>query len=241
MCEDRCQPDDSQPGTYLLADRQRLRQVLLNLLSNAIKYNRPAGRVSLSCDRVAAPGDPAGPGTRLRLSVADTGVGLSEEEIGRLFTPFDRLKAEHTSTEGTGLGLALSKGLVEAMGGTVGVRSTLGEGSEFWVELPLADDPFAGRIAAVLETAACPEESVRGTVLYIEDNFSNTRLIEMLLEAHPGVELLGRGAGFARARSRPQPPARPDPARPAPARPAGWEVLASLQADPRTRDIPTVI
>ena len=145
QCEDHCQPEDRQPGAYVLADRQRLRQVLLNLLSNAIKYNQPQGRVSLTCERVLAPGDPTGLKTRLRLAVADTGVGLSEEEVGRLFTPFDRLKAEHTQTEGTGLGLALSKGLVEAMGGTLGVRSTLGAGSEFWVELPLADDPLLGR------------------------------------------------------------------------------------------------
>ena len=173
--------------------------------------------------------------------MADTGLGLSEQEITRLFTPFERLKAEHSLTEGTGLGLALSKGLVEAMGGTVGVRSTLGEGSTFWVELPLAADPFSAAGHPAHHAPATPPEIRRGTVLYIEDNLSNTRLIEMLLEAHPGVELLGAEQGslgleIARAR---QPnlilldlhlPDLP-----------GWEVLAALQKDPRTALIPTVI
>ena len=240
-CEDLCQAEDHHPGTYLLADRQRLRQVLLNLLSNAIKYNRPAGQVSISCDKVESGGGGSAAPTRLRLAVTDTGIGLSEEELKRLFTPFERLKAEHSRTEGTGLGLALSKGLIEAMGGAVGVRSTLGEGSTFWIELPLTEDP---RIAAG-QSALEPKEGFNsthcGTVLYIEDNLSNTRLIEMLLEAHPGVELLtaAQGSiGLEMARSR-----QPDlilldlhlPDIP------GWEVLAALQADPRTQDIPAVI
>ena len=239
-CEDGCLPDSDHPATYLMADRQRLRQVLLNLLTNAIKYNRPAGGVTLSCDRVPPAGEAPDQRTRLRLSVTDTGIGLSEEEIGRLFTPFDRLKAEHTRTEGTGLGLALSKGLVEAMGGTIGVRSTLGEGSTFWLELPLADDPLAA-VHTAHDPLAEAGKTCHGTVLYIEDNLSNTRLIEMLLEAHPGIELLGAeqgSLGLELARSR-----QPDlilldlhlPDLP------GWEVLAALQADPRTRAIPTII
>ena len=240
-CEDLCQAEDEYPGAYLLADRQRLRQVLLNLLSNAIKYNRPAGRVSLTCDKVASNVVGGAVPTRLRLSVTDTGIGLSEEEMTRLFTPFERLKAEHSRTEGTGLGLALSKGLIEAMDGTVGVRSTLGEGSTFWIELPLAEDPRAAAGQLTLDPGASLAETRRGTVLYIEDNLSNTRLIEMLLEAHPGVELLDAAQGsigLEIARSR-----RPDlilldlhlPDLP------GWEVLAALQADPRTQHIPAII
>ncbi len=238
QCEDLCQ---CEPTVHVLADRQRLRQVLLNLLSNAIKYNRAGGRVSIHCHQVPPAGGADGQPTRLRLEVTDTGIGLSAEEIGRLFTPFERLKAEHSLTEGTGLGLALSKGLIEAMGGRVGVRSVLGEGSTFWVELPLAESPLAavGRLVEALPVV--PPEGCQGTMLYIEDNLSNSRLVEMLLEAHPGVELLGAeqgSLGLEIARSR-----RPDlilldlhlPDLP------GWEVLEALRADPRTRDIPTVI
>jgi signal transduction histidine kinase len=114
------------------ADRQRLLQVLLNLTSNAIKYNHPGGRVEL----VALRGDDG----RAQLTVADNGRGLEPELVDRLFVPFDRLGLEHTGIEGSGVGLALSRGLTEKMGGTLGVRSSPGVGSTFWVDLPLATD-----------------------------------------------------------------------------------------------------
>jgi PAS domain S-box-containing protein len=120
--------DDHQ--VTVRADRQRLLQVLLNLTSNAIKYNHPGGRVDLHVESV---GD-----GRARLSVTDTGQGLEADQLERLFVPFDRLGLEHTGIEGTGVGLALSRGLAERMGGALGVRSTPGVGSTFWVELPLA-------------------------------------------------------------------------------------------------------
>ena len=110
------------------ADLQRLRQVLLNLLSNAIKYNRPKGRVTISA--IAS-------GTaRVRISVSDTGIGVAPEHEAQLFEPFQRLGAEHSTVEGVGIGLALSKKLVEAMGGEIGYATTPGEGSTFWVDLP---------------------------------------------------------------------------------------------------------
>ncbi|MCU1449134.1 MAG: hypothetical protein JWP02_1304, partial [Acidimicrobiales bacterium] len=115
--------------TYVFADRQRLLQVLLNLLSNAVKYNRTGGSVAVSCEE-AEPG-------RLRINVTDTGPGIRPEQLGGLFTPFERLGAEQTSVEGTGIGLALSRRLAEAMGGTVDVASVPGQGSTFWVELPV--------------------------------------------------------------------------------------------------------
>ena len=231
-CENGCAAAGSG-GLYVQADRQRLRQVLLNLLSNAIKYNREGGQVKVACHD--------GP-HRLRLEITDTGQGLTSDNIDHLFMPFERLGAERTATEGTGLGLTVCKALVEAMGGTVGVDSVPGEGSTFWVELPSAVDPRE-RLGNGLGPAALPvsESQHAGTILYIEDNVSNLRLIEMLLETRPGILLLSAmqgqlGLELARAR-------QPDlilldlhlPDLP------GWDVLSQLQADERTRDIPTVI
>jgi signal transduction histidine kinase len=113
------------------ADKQRLRQILLNLLSNAIKYNRPRGRVMVSSEMVE---------DMVRISVSDTGLGVSPEMVERLFIPFDRLNAEATGIEGTGLGLALSKNLTEAMGGTLIFDSTPGKGSTFTIQLPIFKD-----------------------------------------------------------------------------------------------------
>ncbi|HMA36029.1 MAG TPA: ATP-binding protein [Chloroflexia bacterium] len=114
----------------VLADRQRLRQALLNLLANAVKYNRPGGRVTVIWQ---APSDAV-----LRIAIQDTGLGIPPAKRTRLFSPFDRLDAEQTGVDGTGLGLALTKRLVEAMAGTLGVESVIGEGSTFWIELPRA-------------------------------------------------------------------------------------------------------
>jgi PAS domain S-box-containing protein len=119
---------------HVLADARRLKQVFLNLLSNAIKYNRSGGTVTVECWPTQATATP-----ELRICVKDTGLGLSVEKIARLFTPFDRLGAEQTGIEGTGLGLAYSKRMVAAMGGTLGMESMIGTGSTFWVDLPLAD------------------------------------------------------------------------------------------------------
>ncbi|MGH7372023.1 MAG: PAS domain-containing sensor histidine kinase, partial [Candidatus Methylomirabilales bacterium] len=125
--------DARSADRYVRADRQRVKQVLLNLLSNAVKYNRSGGRVIVRCLEVQ--------GDRLRVEVSDQGTGIAPEMMDRLFVPFERLEAEGTGVEGTGLGLALSKGLVEAMGGSLGVTSIPGQGSTFFVELPLAEAP----------------------------------------------------------------------------------------------------
>ena len=176
-----------QPPTgnhHVLGDRQRLKQILLNLLSNAVKYNRHGGSVQLDCEPVG--------GERLRVKVTDTGPGIPPESIQRLFVPFDRLGSEQTSIEGTGLGLPLTKCLAEAMGGALGVASVVGQGSTFWVELPLTQPTSERPTAAeLLPAQAQPERQHPAmTVLYIEDNLSNLQLVERLMSRRPGVTLI---------------------------------------------------
>ena len=176
-----------QPQTcdgYILGDRQRLKQILLNLLSNAVKYNREGGSVQLACEQVAR--------ERMQIKVTDTGTGVAPESVERLFVPFDRLGSERTSTEGTGLGLPLTKRLAEAMGGVLGVAGAVGQGSTFWIELPLTHGPIER-----LQRAEEPPQQDRPErerpplrVLYIEDNLSNLQLVEHVLGRRPGVELI---------------------------------------------------
>ena len=221
-------------ATYVLADRQRLKQVLINLLSNAVKYTAIKGCVTVSF---------ADSGKDLtRISVRDTGAGIPVEKLARLFTPFDRLGAEQSAVEGTGLGLALCQRLVHAMNGSIGVNSTLGDGSNFWLDLPHAQSPLQtlsvtrGPSSSELQLA---EDSRR--ILYIEDNFSNVTLVDQMLAERPALELMtamqGRvGLELARQHA-------PDlilldlhlPDMP------GWQVLAQLKADQLTREIPVVI
>jgi signal transduction histidine kinase/CheY-like chemotaxis protein len=222
-------------GEYVLGDRQRLKQVLLNLLSNAVKYNRPAGSVHLICEHVA--------GDRLRIKVTDTGLGIPPEAFERLFVPFDRLESEEGPVEGTGLGLPLSKGLAEAMGGTLELASVPQQGSSFWVELPLAEAPElgAGEVAgSVPEQVKVEPTGPALTVLYIEDNVSNLQLVERVMQRR-GIALISAmrpqlGLDLASEH-------RPDlvlldlhlPDMP------GQEVLRRLQANPKTADIPVVV
>ena len=160
------------------ADRTRLKQVLLNLLSNAVKYNRHHGSVNVVC--VAESSD-AGPAVCVRVS--DTGAGLEPEQLSRLFVPFERLQAD-TRIEGTGIGLALSKRLVEAMGGSIGAESVPGVGSTFWVRMPLAAGAAARPEVTVGETTSPDVVSQTPIdVLCIEDNPANLRLIEGISRA----------------------------------------------------------
>jgi two-component system, sensor histidine kinase and response regulator len=171
-------------GHCVLADNQKLKQVLLNLLSNAVKYNRDQGEVTLSCEQ--------GPPGRLILIVSDTGPGIPSEKLGRLFVPFDRLGAEQTSVEGSGLGLPLSKGLVELMGGTLSVTSAVGQGSRFCVDLAQAQGaPQDVAEAVAKSTKDITSGPAKGwTLLYIEDNLDNVRLVQRILEHRPGNRLL---------------------------------------------------
>jgi PAS domain S-box-containing protein len=134
--------------THVLGDRQRLKQVLLNLLSNAVKYNREGGSVQLDCEPV--------PEERLRIRVTDTGLGIPPEAIGRLFVPFERVASQPSAIEGTGLGLPLSKRLAEAMGGNLEVSTIVGQGSSFWIELPLAEAPSSRPSASWTGTGPGP-------------------------------------------------------------------------------------
>ncbi len=222
---------------FVLADLQRLKQVLLNLLSNAVKYNVPGGSVTVSCE----------PSRRgwLRFSVRDTGRGIPPDKLDQLFVPFARLGAEQTGVEGEGIGLALSKGLVEVMGGEMGVESAVGQGSTFWVELPLAESPPQRGERLWEESLPAPGEEAlgvaAGTILHIEDNLANVELLQRILEDRPPIRLLaamqGRmGLDLARQH-------RPDLILLDMHLPdlSGEEVLRRLQADPRTRAIPVVI
>lgn len=167
---------------YVLADRQRLRQILLNLLSNAIKYNRAGGSVSVECTEI---------GSRVRFSISDTGVGISADKLPKLFTPFERLGAENSGIEGTGLGLALSRRLAELMGGSLGVESVVGKGSTFWVEVPCTTSPFQVVPSGLHDAAPSkPTASPTNTVLYIEDNLSNLQLVEGILADRRDIKLL---------------------------------------------------
>lgn len=166
---------------FVQADMQRLKQVLLNLVSNAIKYNHAGGRVSFSCERL--------PEGRVRLGVHDTGPGIAAELQLRLFQPFERLGAERSSVEGTGLGLALSKQLVEAMEGTLTLESAPGEGSTFWVALAEAREQRVATSETIAEAAGASGGRDH-TLLYIEDNLSNIRLVERVLSYRSDIHLL---------------------------------------------------
>jgi signal transduction histidine kinase/response regulator RpfG family c-di-GMP phosphodiesterase len=218
------------------ADRQRLKQVLLNLLSNAIKFNRANGRVVLRCEETQ--------NQWLRVEVADTGSGIDEEGLKKIFTPFERLGADRNAVGGTGLGLALSKRMIEAMGGTIGAESTVGAGSRFYFELPLVDHPVRREERELASTAALSllhNGSHQGTVLYIEDNLANLRLMQEILTRYPGVRLLeamqgNLGLDLANTQS-------PDwilldvhlPDM------SGEDVLHHLRTNPRTENIPVTV
>jgi PAS domain S-box-containing protein len=219
-------------GCCVQTDPLRLRQVLLNLLGNAIKYNRENGKVWIECEALAD--------GRTRISVCDNGIGISTEALPRLFQPFERVMNSYSGIEGAGIGLALSKRLMESMGGSIGVQSIDSCGSTFWIELPRVDasdvqespiTPSSGR--------ACVAER-HATVLCIEDNPANARLVRRVLEHCAALSLLEattaeQGIELAQLH-------QPDLILLDIGLPGmnGFEALAQLRADPRTREIPVV-
>ncbi|MEO5347094.1 MAG: PAS domain S-box protein [Magnetococcus sp. YQC-9] len=173
-------------NVFVHADAGRVQQVLLNLLSNAVKYNHDAGLVSVSCEPI---------GAHLRIAVTDCGYGIPAERQGELFQPFQRLGAERTAIEGAGIGLVITKHIVEAMGGAIGFRSKVGVGSRFWIDLPMCtqdESAVSSDRHHPLSAAASlfdPVSQLRGTVLYVEDNPANASLMHILFRQLPGVEL----------------------------------------------------
>ena len=220
---------------FVKADRTRVKQVLINLLFNAIKYNKPNGTVAVEYAVRAA--------DTIRISVRDTGAGLSPEQLALLFQPFNRLGKNASAEEGTGIGLVVTKRLVELMGGTIGVESTVGTGSVFWIELSLTRAPqliIQESEHAALEQLRVPDGTPQLTLLYVEDNPANLELVEQLIARRPDLRLLSAADGdlgieFARAYQ-----------------PAvilmdinlpgisGIEAMKILRADPATAHIPIV-
>lgn len=184
---------------FVKADRTRVKQVLINLLFNAIKYNKPGGSVAVEC--AVTPPD------SVRISIRDTGKGLAPEQLAQLFQPFNRLGKETSAEEGTGIGLVVTKRLVELMKGKIGVDSTVGTGSVFWIELGLTK---ASQLAAPENAPAAPihtpapDGAPPRTLLYVEDNPANLELVELLIARRTDLRLLSAADGnlgieFARA------------------------------------------
>jgi signal transduction histidine kinase/CheY-like chemotaxis protein len=173
---------------FVFADRTRVKQILINLLSNAIKYNHAGGAVVVECTVKSA--------EHIRISVKDTGPGLSPEKLAQLFQPFNRLGQEAGGKEGTGIGLVMTKRLVELMGGVMGVKSAIGVGSVFWVELIRAAEPqlAVGTIeAAALKPVHVQNDAALRILLYVEDNPANLKLVEQLIARRPDMRLLTAG------------------------------------------------
>lgn len=177
---------------YVRADRTRVKQVLLNLLSNAIKYNVRDGNVKVNYSESISPG-------HIRVSIKDTGLGLSPEQLAQLFQEFNRLGQENSGEEGTGIGLVVAKRLVELMGGTMGVESRVGKGSVFWFELMSIDKP--GPFLKISDTPIFSHpyigrEGERQTLLYIEDNLASLNLVEQILARFANISLLTSMTGM---------------------------------------------
>ncbi|MDH4285335.1 MAG: response regulator, partial [Gallionellaceae bacterium] len=226
-----------EPDINVLADYNRLRQSLINLLTNAIKYNKPQGTVKMVC-MIA--------GEHLRIAVSDNGAGIPADKQSRIFNAFDRLGEERGSVEGTGIGLVITKRIIEAMGGSIGFTSVAGEGSTFWVELPLAKHSESGaQVSSVYgdSIAVAHVEHVHAkkpVVLYVEDNPMNLRLMQQIFASRKAWELRGAAtaeAGIEMARENPPDLILMDINLPGM---DGYQALAQLKSFPETAHVPIV-
>jgi CheY-like chemotaxis protein/anti-sigma regulatory factor (Ser/Thr protein kinase) len=176
---------------FVLADHTRVKQVFINLLTNAIKYNVLQGTIEVDCSLQ--------PSQRVRVSIRDTGLGLRADQQAQLFQAFNRLGQEAGGVEGTGIGLVVAKQLVELMGGTIGVQSTVGVGSVFWFELDAVEAPVvamdSGNVALSPQPVSRPAKE--RTLLYVEDNPANMKLVQKIIERHPEIVLLIASTGLA--------------------------------------------
>jgi signal transduction histidine kinase/ActR/RegA family two-component response regulator len=220
---------------YIQADRTRVKQVLINLLFNAVKYNRPDGTVAVDAIAGSAIGS-------IRINIRDTGMGLEPQQLEQLFQPFNRLGKQSGSEEGSGIGLAMSKRLVDLMGGTIGVESSPGQGSVFWVEFAAASAPTAS-LAAITEAAPAHDGTSGAplrTVLYVEDNPANLELVSQLVARRGDLRLIGApeaSLGIVYARTCLPHLILMDINLPGM---SGIEALEVLRADPVTAHIPVI-
>ncbi len=228
---------DEECQGWVMADIQRLRQVILNLASNAIKYNREGGTVRIRATSVSE--------QTARISVIDTGNGIPADKFGSVFAPFERLGAEKSNVEGSGIGLSLCKKLIEAMEGELSFDSRVGDGSTFWVDLAVADPPLSSAVSN--DTSPSPivldegDGKFQGTVLYVEDNPANIAVLKRFLDRVSGVDLITAGHGSKGIKIAKD--YRPDlifldlhlPDI------SGEEVLVALKKDRDTQDIPVIM
>jgi PAS domain S-box-containing protein len=219
---------------YANADRTRVKQVLINLLTNAIKYNRDHGSIIVECSEPVP--------ERIRVSIKDSGKGLSPEKLAHLFQPFNRLGQEQGPEEGTGIGLVMTKQLVELMGGEIGVKSKVGVGSEFWFELNRDVTPALvdGHIVPAEQVPNVLADAAGHSLLYVEDNPANLLLVEQIIEDSPNMRMLSASdghLGVAMARKH-----RPDVILMDINLPgiSGFEALKILSNDPLTAKIPVL-
>ena len=222
---------------FIHADRTRTKQILINLLSNAIKYNKPRGAVVVECT-------PSTSQDVIRISVRDTGSGMAPGQLAQLFQPFNRLGREAGTEQGTGIGLLITKKLVELMGGTIGVESVPGVGCTFWVELSRASVPQqlvpVSANPVLIQPPLLPAGIQQRTVLYVEDNPSNLNLVEQIVALRPGLSLLSAtdgNMGILLARSHLPAAILMDINLPGI---SGLDAMSILRADPATMHIPII-
>lgn len=178
----------NEEPVFIQADKQRLHQVILNLLNNAVKYNKEGGNISITT--IVEPSDIEGE-NNVRITITDTGIGISKKDLPKLFNPFERIGAEKTNVEGTGLGLSVVKRLMEAMGGEYGAQSVLHKGSTFWVEFSMTKGHHKQVAQQTATSKGKEEQAISGTLLYIEDNFSNIELVDQILSSQrPNLHLV---------------------------------------------------